>query len=197
MLEHIRQALLESKQAIDLLLQNQNTLNMIENVSQNIVNCLKNNGRIYSCGNGGSMSDAIHFAEELSGRFRESRLALPALAISDPGHITCTGNDFGFESIFSRFIEAHGKPGDILLAISTSGKSQNVVNAAKKAMEKDLKVICLTGRENSLLSTYSTWEICLGQTFPYADRIQEMHIKCIHILIELCERQLFPELYEG
>lgn len=137
------------------------------------------------------MCDAMHFAEELSGRFRRDRPALAAVAISDPGHITCAGNDYGFDHIFSRYIEAHGREDDVLLAISTSGESHNVVLAANRARELGLRVIGLTGRIGSTLGRAADVDICTPAG-TYADRVQELHIKVIHILIELIERQLFP-----
>ena len=140
------------------------------------------------------MCDAMHFAEELSGRFRRDRPPLAAVAISDPGHITCTGNDYGFDHIFSRYIEAHGRPGDVLVAISTSGESKNVVLAANRAHEVGLRVIGLTGRVGSSLGCAADVEICTAAG-AFADRVQELHIKVIHILIELVERTVFPDNY--
>ncbi len=150
---------------------------------------LESRGRIYSCGNGGSMCDAMHFAEELSGRFRETRRAYAAIAISDPGYISCVANDFGYEQIFSRFLEGHGNPGDVLLAISTSGKSPNVVRAAQTAKSLGMKVIALTGNSNSGLHRDADIGIATP-AHPYADRIQEVHIKIIHALIDGIEQSL-------
>lgn len=149
-------------------------------------------GRVFSCGNGGSMCDAMHFAEELSGRFRDDRKALAALAISDPSYISCTINDFGAEHMFSRFLEAHGKRGDGLLAISTSGKSKNVLAAAKTAKTQGLYVVSLTGRPDSELARMSDLDICTPAG-RYADRVQELHIKVIHIIIELVEAMTFKQ----
>ncbi len=132
------------------------------------------------------MCDAMHFAEELTGKFRNERNALPAIAISDPSHITCVGNDYGFDYIFSRYIEGVGKEGDALLAISTSGNSKNIINAAKKAKEKGIKVISLTGKVGGELSKLSDIEIRVPH-LGYSDRIQEIHIKIIHIIILLIE----------
>ena len=142
--------------------------------------------RIYSCGNGGSMSDAMHFAEELSGRFRGDRPPIAAAAISDPGHITCTANDYGFAHIFSRYVEAFGKNGDVLLAISTSGNSENVLNAAKMARQKGMKVIGLTGKDGGQLAALCDVEIRAPHS-EHSDRVQEIHIKVIHILVMLVE----------
>lgn len=146
-------------------------------------------GRVYSCGNGGSMCDAMHFAEELTGRFRDDRPGYAALAISDPGHLSCVGNDYGYEQVFARFIEAHGRTGDVLLAISTSGTSRNVLAAVKTARARGLKVIGLTGKDGAPLATEADIAI-VTPAGRYADRVQELHIKVIHILIELVEGQL-------
>jgi len=151
-----------------------------------MVDALRSNNRIYSCGNGGSMSDAMHFAEELSGRFRGDRPPIAAAAISDPGHITCTANDYGFAHIFSRYVEAFGKEGDVLLTISTSGNSENVLNAAKMAHEKGMKVIGLTGKDGGKLAALCDVEIRAPHS-EHSDRVQEIHIKVIHILVMLVE----------
>lgn len=155
-----------------------------------------------SCGNGGSMCDAMHFAEELSGRFRNDRRALSAITLSDPAHLTCVANDLGFEAVFSRGVEAHGRAGDILLAISTSGRSPNIVAAVQAAREIGMVSIALTGRVDSPLAALVDIDICaIGDRYSSApqptERTQELHIKIIHLLIELVERELFPENYVG
>jgi D-sedoheptulose 7-phosphate isomerase len=190
----ITDTLLEARSAIDALLANKVTLAAIEEAGRMLTESLAKGGRVYSCGNGGSMCDAMHFAEELSGRFRLDRRPLPATAISDPGHMTCVANDFGYEAVFSRYVEAHGRKGDCLLAISTSGKSPNVLAAARAATARGTKVIAMTGRVGSPLSELATIEICTPAG-RFSDRIQELHIKIVHILIELVERELFPENY--
>ena len=150
---------------------------------------LKNGNKIISCGNGGSMSDAMHFAEELSGSFSKKRKALAAVSISDPSHITCVANDFGYDQIFSRYIEALGKEGDVLLAISTSGNSKNVVKAAIEAHKMGMSVISLTGKSGGELSKLSDIEI-RSPWMEQSDRIQEIHIKVIHTLITIIEDKL-------
>ena len=192
----ITETLLEARSAIDALLANKPALAAVAEAGKMLAECLAGGGRVYSCGNGGSMCDAMHFAEELSGRYRLDRRPLAATAISDPGHMTCVANDFGYEAVFSRYVEAHGRPGDCLLAISTSGKSLNVLAAARTATRQGAKVIALTGHAGSPLSEFATVEICtpVGR---FADRIQELHIKVVHILIELVERELFPENYRN
>ncbi|MBA3255005.1 MAG: SIS domain-containing protein, partial [Burkholderiaceae bacterium] len=146
------------------------------------------------CGNGGSMCDAMHFAEELTGRFRDNRPGYAALAISDASHLSCVGNDYGYDQVFARFIEAHGRAGDVLLAISTSGTSRNVLSAVDVAHRLGMKVIGLTGRAATPLAESADIAIVTAAG-RYADRVQELHIKVIHILIELVERRLAPENY--
>ena len=151
--------------------------------------CLKSGNKIISCGNGGSMSDAMHFAEELSGRFRNDRPSLSAVSISDPSHISCVANDYGFEFIFSRFVEGMGKEGDILLGISTSGNSKNVINAVEAAKKKGIKTIVLTGKDGGKLAQLADIEIRAPHS-EFADRAQEIHIKVIHSFIQGIEINL-------
>lgn len=191
----VEASLAQAAAALERLRADQAALVDIARAGDLLVECFRRGGRVYSCGNGGSMCDAMHFAEELSGKFRSERAALPAMAISDAAHLTCAGNDFGFDSVFARFVEAHAKPGDVLLAISTSGTSKNVLAAARAAREKGAKVIGLIGRPGTALVAASDLTICTPADTPYSDRIQELHIKVIHTLIELCERQLFPQNY--
>jgi D-sedoheptulose 7-phosphate isomerase len=154
-----------------------------------IVDALKNGNKIISCGNGGSMCDAMHFAEELSGRFREDRKPIPAISISDPSHISCVGNDYGFDKVFSRYIEALGNQGDVLLAISTSGNSLNIINAINAAKQKGMIVIGLTGKDGGKMAEMCDVEIRAPHS-QYADRAQEIHIKIIHSLIHFIEVSL-------
>ena len=191
---HILRVMRDAMDALQQLAGNHHTLAQIESAARIMSAALMGRQRIFSCGNGGSMSDAIHFAEELSGRFREDRRALAAVAISDPGYLSCVANDYGFDQVFSRYLEAHGAPGDILLAISTSGQSTNVCRAAAVADGLGMTVISLTGREGSPLGLFAELDICTPGG-AYADRVQELHIKVIHTLIELIERTLFSHLY--
>lgn len=154
-----------------------------------MINALNKGNKIISCGNGGSMSDAMHFAEELSGRYRDDRKALAAVSISDPTHISCVANDYGYEYIFSRYVEGLGKKGDVLLAISTSGNSKNVINAIHSAKQKGMKVIGLTGKNGGLMSEMCDVEIRAPHS-EFADRAQEIHIKVIHALIDFIEQNL-------
>jgi D-sedoheptulose 7-phosphate isomerase len=150
---------------------------------------VKNNGKIISCGNGGSHCDAMHFAEELTGRYRNDRPPIPAIAISDPSHISCVGNDYGFENVFSRYIDALGQPNDVLLGITTSGNSLNIINAVKSANIKGMTSIVLSGNDGGQVSEISNVSIIVPFS-GYSDRIQEVHIKIIHIFILLIEKQL-------
>lgn len=161
----------------------------IESAGALLSSCLQSGGKVISCGNGGSMCDAMHFAEELSGRYRNDRPALAAMSISDPSHITCTANDYGYDYIFARYVEALGCKGDVLFAISTSGNSTNVLKAAQAARDKGMKVIALTGKGGGQLGGFADITIDIPHS-GYADRIQEMHIKIIHILIQFIERSL-------
>ena len=190
MQKQIRDSLNEARAALDALLGNEQTLGAVARAAELLVATFKAGGRVYACGNGGSMSDAMHFAEELTGRYRENRPGLPALAISDAGHLTCVGNDFGYEHVFARFLESHARAGDCLVAISTSGSSANVLNAAQMARTRGAKVIALTGKPGSKLETLADICVCTPGG-RYADRAQELHIKVIHILIELVEREMF------
>lgn len=188
--EIVKEELSEAANVLNTFLGNSENLAAIEKAAFMIGSSFKAGNKILSCGNGGSHCDAMHFAEELSGRYRENRPALPAIAISDVSHITCTGNDFGFDYIFSRYIEGIGSKGDILLAISTSGNSKNVIKAAEAAHKKGMKVIALTGKDGGQLASHADVEIRVAHQ-GYADRIQEVHIKIIHILILLIEKQMF------
>ncbi len=194
MKQFISTSLLEAQTALNQLISNADTLATIAAAGQMLIDCLAQGGRIFSCGNGGSMCDAMHFAEELTGRYRKDRRGLAAVAISDAGHMSCVANDFGYDFVFSRYIESHARAGDVLIAISTSGNSENIVKAASVAREMGLKVIVLTGRSASRLELLA--DACIitpgGQ---FADRVQELHIKVLHILIELIERHFFPENY--
>lgn len=194
MIGHIRANLVEAREALDHLINDEAQLAHIETGAVLLIDALRSGRRVISCGNGGSMCDAMHLAEELSGRFRENRPAMAAVAISDPSYITCVANDYGYDQVFARFIEGNGSTGDVLFAISTSGSSSSVVFAARAARAKGMKVIGLTGRSGSELENAADVCICTSAG-RYADRVQELHIKVIHILIELVERAVAPENY--
>ncbi len=189
MKEIIENELNEAAEVLNKFLSIPESITRIEEAANLIVTSLKNGGKVLSCGNGGSACDAMHFAEEMTGRFRESREPLPAIAIADPAHITCTSNDFGFNYIFSRYLKALGQKGDVLLAISTSGNSENVLRAAELARQRDIKIVALTGKNGGSLAEYADVLINVPHN-GYADRIQEVHIKIIHILILLIEKSM-------
>lgn len=186
----IQQSLRESQDVLAQFLSDSSKLDAIERAADCLVDALQQGKKIISCGNGGSHCDAMHFAEELSGRYRENRPALAAMAISDPSHITCVSNDFGYNYIYSRFIEGLGNPGDVLVGISTSGQSANIIEAVKAAQIKGMKVVLLTGKDGGALAGMGAIEIRVDH-FGFADRIQEIHIKVIHILIQLIEAKIF------
>ncbi|MEQ9165959.1 MAG: D-sedoheptulose 7-phosphate isomerase [Fulvivirga sp.] len=183
----IKQELLHAYDVLDKFIADPENINSIEAGAALLANTFKAGGKVISCGNGGSHCDAMHFAEELTGRYRDDRPAMPAIAISDPSHISCVGNDYGFDHIFSRFVEGVGSSGDVLFAISTSGNSRNVINAIKAAQKKDMKVIALTGNGGGQMAGIADVEIRVPH-YGYADRVQEIHIKVIHILILLVEK---------
>ncbi len=188
-LNQIDKELQEAKEVLEQFMNDASNLQAIRKAASILVRCVDTGGKIISCGNGGSMSDAMHFAEELSGRFRDDRPSIPAVAISDAGYISCTANDYGYDKVFSRFVEGFGNTGDALLAISTSGNSANVINAAKAASEKGMSVIALTGKDGGELAKLCDVEIRAPFT-DYSDRIQEIHIKVIHILVMLIEQEV-------
>lgn len=182
----------ELNQAIDVLtnfVANDDNLKKIQQAAILIADSFKQGGKVLSCGNGGSHCDAMHFAEELTGRFRDNRPSYPAIAISDVSHISCVGNDYGFDYIFSRYVEGVGQKGDVLLGISTSGNSANVLKAIEAAKQKGMKVIALTGKDGGKMNGLADVDIRVPH-FGYADRVQEIHIKVIHILILLIEKEM-------
>jgi D-sedoheptulose 7-phosphate isomerase len=186
----IQQSLRESQDVLAQFLSDPSKLEAIEKAADCLVDALQQGRKILSCGNGGSHCDAMHFAEELSGRYRENRPALAAMAISDPSHISCVSNDFGYNYVFSRFIEGLGNVGDVLFGISTSGNSANIIEAVKAAQAKGMAVVLLTGKDGGQLASFdNVFEVRVDH-FGYADRIQEIHIKVIHILIQLIEKEM-------
>jgi D-sedoheptulose 7-phosphate isomerase len=189
-MDTIRSQFLEAQEVLTSFISDDANILAIENAGALIVNSFKQKGKLMSCGNGGSMCDAMHFAEELSGRFRNNRPSLPAMAISDPSYMSCVINDYGADAVFSRFIEGMGFSGDVLIAISTSGNSKNVINAAQTAKAKGMKVIALTGKTGGELAALADVEIRAPHS-EYADRVQEIHIKVIHSLIHYIELNMF------
>lgn len=179
----------EAALVLEKFMSDDNNIEAIDKASTIIVDSIKKGGKVFSCGNGGSNCDAMHFAEEMTGRFRHDREPLPAIAISDSSHITCTANDFGFDRIYSRYVRSLGHKGDVLLAITTSGNSENIVIAAETAKQMGMKVIALTGKQGGRVAEFSDIEIRVPHD-GYSDRIQEIHIKIIHTLILLIEQKI-------
>ncbi|AUG99703.1 D-sedoheptulose 7-phosphate isomerase [Pectobacteriaceae bacterium CE70] len=185
----IRNELKEAAETLDTFLNDDANIQAIQNAAILLADAFKAGGKVFSCGNGGSHCDAMHFAEELTGRYRENRPGYPAIAISDPSHISCVSNDFGYDFVFSRYIESLGREGDVLLGISTSGNSGNIIKAISAARAKRMKVITLTGKDGGKMAGTADVEIRVPH-LSYADRIQEIHIKAIHILIQLIEKEM-------
>lgn len=183
----------EAVRVLNQFVSNNENLERMNAAIEAMVEAFRHEGKVLSCGNGGSMCDAMHFAEELTGRFRKDRAALPALAISDPSHLTCVANDFGYDKVFSRAVEGWGKKNDVLVAISTSGNSPNVIEAVLAAKQKNMKTIGLLGKGGGRLATMVDYPFVIDS--DVSDRIQEMHIKIIHMFIEGIERSLFPANY--
>ena len=186
----IQKEFIEAQEVLNNFIADENNFKLIAQAGDLIVESFNNRGKLISCGNGGSMCDAMHFAEELSGRFRGDRPSLPAMSISDPSYMSCVINDYGADAVFSRYVEGMGFDGDILIAISTSGNSANVINAATVAKEQGLKVIAFTGKTGGALASIADVEIRAPHS-TYADRVQEIHIKVIHSLIHYIEQKLF------
>ncbi|OED41459.1 phosphoheptose isomerase [Endozoicomonas sp. (ex Bugula neritina AB1)] len=185
----IRKELEEAAVVLNHFMKDDKSIQAIDAAAQLLANSFKQGNKVLSCGNGGSHCDAMHFAEELTGRFRENRPGYPAIAISDPSHLSCVSNDFGYEYVFSRYLEAVGSEGDVLLGISTSGNSGNILKAVEAAREKGMKVILLSGKDGGKMAGMADVEIRVPH-FGYADRIQEVHIKAIHIMIQLVEKYM-------
>jgi len=185
----IRSELNEAAETLNKFISNSANLESIQRAAVLLADSFKAGGKVISCGNGGSHCDAMHFAEELTGRYRENRPGYPAIAISDVSHISCVGNDFGYDHIFSRYVEAVGQKGDVLLGISTSGNSANVIKAIEAARAKGMKVITLTGKDGGKMDGSADVEIRVPH-MGFADRVQEIHIKIIHILILLIEKEM-------
>jgi D-sedoheptulose 7-phosphate isomerase len=190
---HILTSFREAQDCLQTFLADEKNLARVEKFVDLLVATFEGGNKVYSAGNGGSHCDAMHFAEEWTGRYRKDRKPMPALAFSDVSHMTCTSNDYGFEHVFERMVDAFGGKNDIFVAITTSGNSQNLVLAAEAAKKKGMKIVGLLGKGGGKIAPLCDIPIVVpGQT---SDRIQELHIKIIHIAIECAERRLFPELY--
>ncbi len=187
--EILKEGIEDSIRAIEQL-KNSQSFDFMVNIANLLTETFRNGNKVIIAGNGGSLCDAMHFAEELTGFFRGKRKALPAIALSEPGHITCTGNDIGFEYIFSRGVEAYGVPGDVLVVLTTSGNSPNIIHAIKVAQELQLTTVAFLGKCGGKLLGKADFELII-EGFQTSDRIQEAHMAAIHLIIELLERQLF------
>lgn len=185
----IKSELLEAADVLNKFLSDENNIAQIESAAKMIADSFKQGGKVLSCGNGGSHCDAMHFAEELTGRYRENRPGFPGIAISDPSHLSCVSNDFGYDHVFSRYVQAVGSQGDVLFGLSTSGNSGNILKAIDAAKAKGMKSIALTGKDGGKMAGLADIEIRVPH-FGYADRIQEIHIKIIHIIIQLIEKEM-------
>ncbi len=185
----IKQHFIEANHCLNAFLEDSSNFEKIHHAATAIVKSFENGGKIISAGNGGSHCDAMHFAEELTGRYKNNRKALPAIAISDPSHLSCVGNDYGYEYVFSRYLEALGNTGDVFLGISTSGNSQNIINAIEIAKSKGMIVIGLTGKDGGKIGPMCDIEIRAPKS-EFADRAQEIHIKIIHSLIDTIEKMM-------
>jgi len=188
-MERIKQHFIEARNVLDQFISDEDNFRKIDQAGTILVEAFQGGGKVISCGNGGSMSDAMHFAEELSGRYRDDRPAYPAIAVSDPSHLSCVANDYGYTFVFSRMVEAIGSKGDVLFAISTSGNSENVLKAIEAAKKKGMKVIGLTGKNGGKMAGLCDVEIRAPKS-DYADRAQEIHIKVIHSLIDFVESRM-------
>jgi D-sedoheptulose 7-phosphate isomerase len=192
-MDFIQKALEQSQETLARFLSHESLIKQTEQAIEVFVSSIKSDGRILACGNGGSMCDSLHFAEELTGRFRKDRPPIAAHPMGDPGHMTCVANDFGFDEVFSRNVTAWGRSGDSLLAISTSGNSKNIIKAVEAAKARQMKSVGLLGKDGGALKDLV--DVAIVVPSDVTDRIQEIHIKLIHIFIEGIERQVHPELY--
>ena len=186
----IKQHFEEANTILTNFLSDDKNFEAIEKAGQLMVDSIKTDGKIISCGNGGSMCDAMHFAEELTGKYRNDRPAIGAISMSDVSHMACVGNDYGYDFVFSRYLEAVGRKGDVLLAISSSGNSINVLKAMEVAKQKGIKIVGLTGKDGGKMASLCDVEIRAPYS-TYADRAQEIHIKVIHSLIDFIERKMY------
>ncbi|MFA3799656.1 D-sedoheptulose 7-phosphate isomerase [Leptotrichia hongkongensis] len=191
--ENIRNSYLTAFETVKVFVENEENIEKTEKIAQELALAYKNGKKSLIAGNGGSNCDAMHFAEEFTGRFRKDRRALPSISISDSSHITCVGNDYGFDFVFAKGVEAFGQEGDFFFGISTSGNSKNIIEAVKSAKERNLKTVALLGKDGGKLKGVCDYEFIIpGET---SDRIQEVHMMILHIIIEGVERILFPENY--
>lgn len=193
-MKNILDALQDAQQLLNNFMAENKNLLIINEIAKELVTCFNNGNKIIICGNGGSSADAVHFAEELTGKFREERPALPAIALNDSSFITCVANDFGFDEIFARGVQAFGKEGDVLITLSTSGNSNNVIRAIDEAEKLKMKTVAFLGKDGGKLLNRCFYQLVIPGTT--SDRIQEIHMLILHILVEQIERTKFPENYQ-
>jgi len=191
----IGSSLADAQRTLEVFIQDEKNLEPIQRMAEGMADCFKRGGKILICGNGGSACDSLHFAEECTGRFQKDRAALPVIPLVESGFLTCVSNDYGFEHVFSRGVEAYGKPGDILIAISTSGNSPNIIRAVEAARKGDVGVYLFIGKDGGKLHDQGDEEIWVRASST--ERIQEVHMMVLHILVEGIERILFPQNYGG
>ena len=189
----LKQSFLEEYEVLGAFIKDEKNFETIGKIATELADAYKNGKKSLIAGNGGSNCDAMHFAEEFTGCFRKERPALPSISISDSSHITCVGNDYGFDAIFSKGVEAFGQEGDFFLGLSTSGNSKNIIEAVKVAKEKGLKTVALLGKDGGQLKGMCDYEFIINA--KTSDRVQEVHMMILHIIIEGVERVLFPENY--
>lgn len=194
MIKYINSALQDAHALLQKVIAEGEAAEEIDLLSKHMAESFTEGGKVIICGNGGSATDAMHFAEEFTGRFRGDRPPLPVIALTDPSHITCVGNDYGFDQVFARGVQAYGKPGDFFIGLSTSGNSPNIINASNIALEMGLIRVLLLGKDGGKLEGTGDFEFIVPGTT--SDRIQEVHMMMLHILIEAVERRLFPALYK-
>lgn len=187
----IKRSFEEARGVLDAFIVNLDNFVEMERICKALARCFREGGKCIIFGNGGSMSDATHFAEEFTGRFRKDRPPIPCIAISEPGHLTCVGNDYGFEEVFSRGVEALARPNDFVIGISTSGNSPNVVRALQKAQDLGCFTFALLGKDGGLLKENCDFELIVKA--PTADRVQEVHTLILHTIIECVEKELYPD----
>ena len=184
----LRAAFEGAQAALSAFLADKAALAAATDMANAVSSAIASNHKVLICGNGGSLCDAAHFAEELTGRFRNDRRPLPAIACTEPGHITCTANDYGFDHVFSRWVTALGRPGDVLIILSTSGNSPNCLLAADAARAGKLTTCALLGKDGGRLKGRCDHELIVpGAT---SDRIQELHMLILHAMVEAIEHTL-------
>lgn len=193
MLDNIKDSYLTARKLLDDFINDEDNIKKTVIIGKQLAEIFRSGGKVMICGNGGSCTDAMHFAEEFTGRFRKDRRALPAIAISDPSHITCVGNDYGIDDIFARGIQAYAKPGDMVIGLSTSGNSKNIIKALEISKKIGCSTVAFLGKDGGKLKKNCDYEFIIPGTT--SDRIQELHMTILHILIEVVEREMFPENY--